>query len=120
MTIDQIFVLVGGLGMISFIWWFFFGKKENEAVATNNTIKIIVAGGYKPSVIKLVKDVTTTLLAKRTEANSCLEEIVFPDFKIKEYLPVNKEVVIKITPNKTGEFKFHCGMNMYQGKIVVE
>lgn len=119
MTIEQNFVLVGGLGMIVFIWWFFFGKKEKTSIVKNNTIKIIIAGGYKPSIIKLNNGITTTLLLKRTEANSCLEEIVFPDFKIKEYLPVNQEISIKITPNKTGEFKFHCGMNMYQGKIIV-
>ena len=119
MTIDKYIVLLGGIGLLGFIWWFFFGKRENETAATNNTIKIIVAGGYKPSVVKIKKDVTTTLLFKRVEQNSCLEEIIFPDFKIKEYLPVNEEVKIDITSTKTGQFEFHCGMNMYKGKVIV-
>jgi len=119
MTIDKQLVLLGGIGLVGFIWWFFFGKKEGEVVATNNSIDIVVSGGYKPSVIKIKKGITTKLLIKRTEANSCLEEIVFPDFKIKEYLPVNETVTVSITPNKQGEFKFHCGMNMYQGKLIV-
>ena len=119
MTVDKYIVLFGGVGLLGFIWWFFFGKNENETMATDNTIKIIVSGGYKPSVVKLKKNVTTTLLLKRTEHNSCLEEIVFPDFKIKEYLPVNEEIKIDITPTKKGEFEFHCGMNMYKGKMVV-
>ncbi len=117
MTPDKYIVIFGGIGLIGFIWWFFFGKKDVEV--TGKIIEIVVSGGYKPSLIKINKNVTTTLLIKRTEANSCLEEIVLPDFKIKEFLPVNKTVKIEITPKETGEFKFHCGMNMYHGKIVV-
>ncbi len=117
MTLDKYIVIFGGVGLIGFIWWFFFSKKD-EAV-TGTKIEIVVSGGYKPSVIKLKKGETTTLSIKRTEANSCLEEIVFPDFKIKEYLPVNKVVKIEITPKEKGQFGFHCGMNMYHGKVIV-
>ncbi|MFZ3301602.1 MAG: cupredoxin domain-containing protein [Microgenomates group bacterium] len=119
MTPDKYIVLISGIGLIGFIWWFFFGKEEKETLAADNSIEITVSGGYKPSVLKIKKDVTTTLLVKRTEQNSCLEEIVFPDFKIKEYLPVNEVVKINIRPTKTGNFEFHCGMNMYKGKIIV-
>ncbi len=118
MTLDKQLVIVGGIGLIGFIWWFFFGKKD-DGVNAGKVVEIIVAGGYKPSVIKINKDQETTFLIKRTETNSCLEEIVFPDFKIKEYLPVNETVTVKIKPTDKGEFKFHCGMNMYHGKIIV-
>jgi plastocyanin domain-containing protein len=117
MTLDKQLVIVGGIGLIGFIWWFFFGKKD-DGVNAGKVVEIIVAGGYKPSVIKINKDQETTFLIKRTEANSCLEEIVFPEFKIKEYLPVNEIVTVKIKPTDKGEFKFHCGMNMYHGKVV--
>lgn len=118
MTPDKYLVILSGIGLIGLIWWFFFGKNDS-AVSTGNKIEIIVSGGYKPSVIKINKNQTTVLSIKRIEDNSCLEEIILPDFKISEYLPLNKTVDIKLTPTKIGEFEFHCGMNMYHGKVVV-
>ena len=116
---EKIIVSTIGITLIAAIYWFFFGKKD-EAVTAGSRLEIIVSGGYKPSVIKIKKNQTTILSIKRTEDNSCLEEIVLPDFKIKEYLPLNKTVEIKITPTKLGEFNFHCGMNMFHGKVIVE
>ncbi len=114
---DKIIVTLSGLGLIAAIYWFFFGKKE-EAMEAKDTWTITVEGGYKPSVIKIPKDKPATLTFIRKDANSCLEEIVFPDYKIKEYLPLNKEVTITLPPpHKTGGF--HCGMNMFHGRIKV-
>lgn len=83
------------------------------------TIKILVDGGYKPANIRLKKGKTTTLKIIRRDPSSCLEEIILPDFKIKKYLPLNEEVSISLTPQKKGDFGFHCGMNMYHGRIIV-
>lgn len=116
---DKILITIGGIFTIGFIWWFFFGKKEGEVVA-GDELEVVVDGGYKPAAIKVKKGKTTTLKILRKDPNSCLEEIILSDFKIKKYLPLNKEVEISITPQKSGEFEFHCGMNMYHGKIVVE
>ena len=52
----------------------------------SDTWTITVDGGYKPNIIKIPKDKPTTLTFIRKDANSCLEEVVFPDYKIKEYL----------------------------------
>jgi len=119
---DKLFVTISGFGLIAFIWWFFFGKKEDTTASETETgvVEVLVDGGYKPSQIKLKKDQETTLNIKRTDSNNCLEEIVLPDFKIKKYLPVGEVVSVKITPHKSGEFGFHCGMNMYHGKIIVD
>lgn len=119
---DKTVVTLGGFVLIGFIWWFFFGKKDETSsqVAENGYVNILVDGGYGPSVLKLKKGVEITLRVKRTDPNTCLEEIVLPDFKISKYLPLGKETEIKITPQKAGEFPFHCGMNMYHGKIIVE
>lgn len=116
---DKILVTVGGFGLIGLIFWFFFGKRE-DTVFAGDELEVVVDGGYKPAAIKVKKGKTTILKIKRLDPNSCLEEIILPDFKIKKYLPLNKEVQIEITPQKSGEFGFHCGMNMYHGKIVVE
>lgn len=118
MTPDKYIVIFGGISLIALIWWFFFGNK-NESELVRGNIKIVVSGGYKPSTIKIHRGDRVTLSIVRTEKNSCLEEIVIPEFKINEYLPLNEVVNIEINAEKKGEFEFHCGMNMYHGKVVV-
>lgn len=118
MTIDKLLVIFGGISLMGFIYWFFFGKRE-DVILSGKTIDIIVDGGYKPSIIKIPKDQETTISILRKDKNSCLEEIIIPDFRIKEYLPLNERIEIKIIPKEKGEFPFHCGMNMFHGKIVV-
>lgn len=107
---------------MGFIYWFFFGKKDqiSSQAVVEGDVDVLVDGGYRPSVIKIKKGVETKLKIKRTDPNSCLEEVILPDFKISKYLPLGKEVEISLTPQKTGEFPFHCGMNMYHGKIIVD
>ncbi len=119
MTSDKILVILGGAGLLIFIYWFFFGKKEEAAVA-GDRIDVLVDGGYKPDKIRIKKGRKTTLVFERKDPNACLEEIIIPDFKIKEYLPLNKKVEISLTPEKSGTFQTHCGMGMFHGKIIVE
>lgn len=115
---DKIIVTVSGMISIIAIYWFFFGKKD-EAVVATDAITIEVDGGYKPSVITIKQNETTRLTFLRKDPNPCLEELVFPDFKIKEYLPVGKPVTVTLSPPHVGTFGFHCGMNMFHGKIEV-
>lgn len=119
---DKILVASGGVGLVVLIWWFFFGKRPSAAVATgaDGKIDVIVDGGYKPQIIKIKKGQKTTLSLLRKDPSTCLEEFILPDFKIKKYLPLGKSVDIEITPAKSGEFGFHCGMNMFHGKVIVE
>ncbi len=119
MSVDKILVALGGLGLIGLIYWFFFNKKD-EVVIAEEKIDVLVDGGYKPSVIKIKRGQKTTISLLRKDTNSCLEEFILPDFKISKYLPVGKKVDIEITPTKSGEFSFHCGMNMFHGKVIVE
>lgn len=119
MTADKLLVTIFGGGLVGLIWWFFFGKKE-EFVEAKEKIEVVVEGGYKPANIKLAKNKRMILRITRRDPNSCLEEIIIPEFKVRQYLPLGKTIEISITPQKEGEFEFHCGMNMYHGKIVVE
>ena len=95
------------------------GKKE-KVKAVSGEVDIIVEGGYSPSTISIPKDKTTTINFIRKDPSSCLEEVIIPDFKIRKYLPVNQKISVQISPKKTGEFGFACGMNMYHGKIIVK
>lgn len=114
----KIIVSLLGAGLIGFIIWFFFGKKDN-VVDVGGSVEVLVDGGYKPENIKIKRGVATKIIFLRKTPSSCLEEIVIPDFKIKKYLPLNKKVEIEITPESIGEFSFHCGMNMFHGKLIV-
>jgi plastocyanin domain-containing protein len=118
MNIDQIIVIIGGIGLIGFTYWFFLGKKE-KAVDVSDSVDITVRGGYSPSTIVLQKGKKTKINFKRLDSSSCLEEVVLSDFKVKKFLPLKQKVTIEITPEKEGEYNFSCGMNMFHGKVIV-
>lgn len=115
-TDDIVVAAAGGLLMI-FIYWFFFGKKEG--MVAGKRVDVLVDGGYKPQVIKIQKDQSVDITFLRRDENSCLEEVVFPDYRIKKYLPVGRSVQVTLNPPHLRVSEFHCGMNMYRGKVVV-
>lgn len=119
MELDNLLVTGFGFFGIVFIYWFFLGKKEKEVAVENSEIDIVVDGGYSPASISVQIGKTTKISFIRKDFNSCLEDVVLPDFKIKKYLPLNQKVTLEITPQKPGEYVYSCGMNMYHGKIIV-
>lgn len=119
MELDKIFVALFTISGMAFTYWFFLMKKE-EIVIVNDSVDIIVEGGYSPNTISIPVGKTTQISFTRKDPSSCLEEVVLSDFRIKKYLPLNKKVTVAITPQKKGEFDFACGMNMFHGKIIVE
>jgi plastocyanin domain-containing protein len=119
MVLDKIIVTIAGLLGIAFTYWFFLMKKDKE-ITVSGSVDIIVNGGYSPEIIVIPKGKTTKISFIRKDPTDCLEEVVLPDFKIKKHLPLNQKVTVEITPEKTGEFGYACGMNMYHGKIIVK
>ncbi len=119
MSIDEIVAIILGVLGVGFTYWFFLMKKE-EVVEVTNSVDIIVSGGYSPDVISIPVGKTTTINFFRKDPSSCLEEVVLSDFKIRRKLPLNKKTTIQITPQKKGEYKFECGMNMFHGKVIVK
>ncbi|MBK5215435.1 MAG: cupredoxin domain-containing protein [Candidatus Pacebacteria bacterium] len=119
MSLDKIIVLVAGVLVSWFIYWFFLGKKD-KAVSVSDEVDIIVDGGYSPEVISVPKGKITKLNFIRKDPTACLEEVVLGDFKIRRALPLNQKVVIEISPETSGEFVYTCGMGMYHGKIIVK
>lgn len=119
MSLDKIIVSAASLLGIAFTYWFFLGKKEKE-IQVSDSVDIVVEGGYTPEAISIPKNKTTKINFIRKDPNSCLEEVILGDFKIKKYLPLNQKVTVELTPKKTGEFTYSCAMNMYHGKIIVK
>src|SRR3989344_3663323 len=119
MTIDKILVALFSIAGIAFTYWFFLMRNEKEVAVTSDSVDITVDGGYQPEIISIPKGKTTNLKFTRKDPSSCLEEVVLGDFKVRKTLPLNQTVTIPITPQKTGEYVFSCGMNMFHGKIKV-
>ncbi|KRM94852.1 hypothetical protein FC19_GL000111 [Liquorilactobacillus aquaticus DSM 21051] len=122
---DKILIAVAALLIIGFIVWWFFGKHEDKEVTaerkgSSQNVNVVVNGGYKPSTVVLKKGVPAQITFKRKDPSSCLEQVVFPDFGISEFLPQNKDHVISIDTTKAGEFNYACGMNMFHGKVVIK
>ncbi len=116
---DKIIVIIAGVSLIAFIYWFFLMKKE-KAVTAGDSMDVMVKGGYSPDTIILAKGKKTTLRFTRRDPSSCLEEVVVPEFKIRKFLPLNETVSIELKPEKAGEYEFVCGMNMFHGKLIVK
>lgn len=80
----------------------------------------VTATGYTPNVIRVKKGVPVELEIDNPLENSCLSTFTMPDFNI---INVNLKVGttnLSFTPDKTGEYTFSCGMQMYKGTIIVE
>jgi plastocyanin domain-containing protein len=115
---DKLLVTFGGIVGIGLIYWFFFSKKE-KSIDAKTSWNILVEGGYQPSRIAIPHGKQSTITFTRRDPNSCLEDVIIEDFKIKQFLPLNKPVTIMLSPGKTGTFGMHCAMNMFHGKIIV-
>lgn len=115
---EKLLVSIIGIGFIGAIYWFFFGKKE-ETMETKNSWDILVKGGYQPSTITIPAGKPSTITFMRKDQNSCLEDVIIEDFKVKKFLPMNTPVTVTISPTKPGAYGMHCGMNMFHGRIQV-
>jgi Cu(I)/Ag(I) efflux system membrane fusion protein len=89
------------------------GKAEQE-------VRILVKAGYHPDTVRVAAGRSIRLIFERREKSSCSEEIVFPDFKIRKMLPAFRSTEIEIPAQKPGTYRFHCGMDMLEGYLVVK
>ena len=116
---DPLLIVAFGLLANAFVLWYFFGQKETSTAVTGSTIAISVDAGYSPSTIVVNKGKPVTLKVHRIDPSDCLDQLIIPQFHVVKALPLNKEIEITFTPNEVGKFPFHCGMNMFHGRIIV-
>ncbi len=123
MDTTQIVVTAGGLLTVGFILWFFFGPKASLAAHVSEAgvqeVEVRVRGGYTPDRIEVKRGKPVRLSFLREESSPCTEQVILGEFGIARQLPQGVPVDIEFTPEKTGEFPFHCGMNMVRGTLVV-
>lgn len=121
-------VVFAGLAAIAWVnWWFFLAgggtaTASAPAVAAGGvqTVDVVVRGGYSPNHIRVRVGRPVRLVFDRREESGCSEEVVFPSFGIRRFLPPFQKTTVELTPTASGSFEFTCGMSMLHGRLDVE
>jgi plastocyanin domain-containing protein len=96
------------------------GVACTRAQRPGEPVKITVTkNGYEPWRVQAWKGVPLTLVVTRTTDETCATEVVLPEYGIDQKLPLNQPVTITFTPTRSGEVRYACAMNMFQGVIDV-
>ncbi len=123
-SVDLLVIVTGAAAIAWVIWYFFFAEGRTGVAAGAGSgpqeIRITVRGGYDPSVVRVKAGQPVRLRFDRQETSSCSEEIVFPDFGVRKFLPAFQETVVEISAPKPGKYEFTCGMSMLRGTMVAE
>ena len=131
MTATDWIVVVGGIAAIVWVNWYFFLAERSAAVAMPGAkgpsgssavpeVKVTVHGGYDPATIRVAAGRPVRLVFDRRESSSCSEELVFPAFNLRRFLPENQRTTIDIIPPAPGSYEFTCGMGMLHGRVIAE
>ena len=121
------FVIVAGLAAIGWVNWYFFVASRRVGASVMPTragsvaeVRITVRGGYDPATVRVKVGAPVRLVFDRQETSGCSEEVVFPSFGIRKFLPTGQPTSIEITPPAPGRYEFTCGMSMLRGAVVAE
>jgi len=125
MTLDQILVIIGGLGLSALVaWYFWFSEKKalkiQAAEGGIQEVIIKVKGGYTPDVLIFESGKPIKLNFIREETAVCTEQVLFPDFQKQATLTPFKTIPVELKIDKPGEYGFQCGMGMVKGKLIIE
>src|SRR5215467_16252690 len=97
-----------------------FAIAQQKKAAESQSVKITInKEGFQPSSLNLKAGVPAKITFLRTSDETCATSVIIPDYKIDKDIPLNQPVVVELTPRK-GTFAFACGMQMFQGKLVVQ
>ena len=116
--------MVAGAATVLWVYWYFFRAQPAVGAAAAKggvqEVTIAVHGGYDPATIRVRAGSPVRLVFDRQETSSCSEELVFPDFGIRTFLPAHSKTPVEVTPAKAGVYEFTCGMSMLRGKLIAE
>jgi plastocyanin domain-containing protein len=120
----EILVTLGGLVTIGAIARFFWGPRGDGVRAAltssgHQELMVLVKGGYTPDTIDVQAGIPVRLNFRRDESAACTETVVFPEFGRSVALPEGETVPVEFTPERAGEYAFHCQMGMVRGRLLV-
>jgi plastocyanin domain-containing protein len=129
-TTDWTVIALGSGAIASVNWYFFVAGRGLPVVATASAsgatrngipeVTITVDGGYSPREVRIAAGMPVRLVFDRLDTSSCSEEVVFPGFGIRKFLPTGERTTIEITPPKAGQYEFMCGMSMLRGTLIAD
>jgi len=100
----------------------FFIKKDQPIIINDENAQIIqmnlTRNGYEPNTLYAKKSIPVKWIINVQEISGCTSQIIMPEYNIKKNLQKG-ENIIEFTPDKTGEIKFSCGMQMVWGKFII-
>lgn len=117
----MLIVNIAGLALIALIvWWFWLYKPQEAQLGDDDLVVIVENGTYSPSRIKVPAGVPVNIQFMRKDQASCSEFLLIPELQISDTLPLNKLKTIPLPALSTGEYAFHCQMQMYRGVITAK
>ncbi|MFO7608791.1 MAG: cupredoxin domain-containing protein [Candidatus Krumholzibacteriia bacterium] len=124
MSAIQIIVVLGALAATAWVNWYFFIAESGSRTASvgsggTQEVTITVQGGYEPAAVRVRRGVPVRITFDRREDSGCTEEVVFPDFGVKRFLPAFARTTVELAPQQSGTFPFACGMGMLHGRLIV-
>lgn len=77
--------------------------------------------GYEPSLANVKAGEPLEIVVTRKTDKTCAREIIIEDYGVNAKLPLNKPVLVALTPKAPGEIKYGCHMDkMISGTLVAE
>ena len=123
MTAAQIVVTVLAIALSGALVWFFFRPRATQDAVVHDgvqEVRIVVKGGYTPSVVQVRTGVPLRIFFDRQEDGECSSRVVFPDLAQSAWLAPYAETVVELLLDRPGRFDVVCGMNMIHGTVVAE
>lgn len=127
MDMNEVVVVAGGLAAIAWVnWYFFFAERRKQAVEAKvgatgvQQVVIRVEGGYSPARVRLRAGQPARLVFDRREDANGSEEVVIPDFGIRQFLPAHQRTGVDLADVQPGTYEFTSGLGMLRGSLVVE
>ncbi len=112
---------IAGLALIALIvWWFWLYKPKEAELGENDLVITVENGTYSPSRIKVPSGEPVEIKFMRRDQSPCCETLLIPELQISDTLPLNKLKTIQLPAMSSGEYAFHCQMQMYRGQITVQ
>ena len=93
---------------------------DEPTPATDGIAIEVGSSGYEPSEVEARAGEPLTLIFTRTSDEGCGGELVIASQDIRRTLPLNEAVSVTFTPSEAARLRFTCGMDMYDGAIVVQ
>jgi len=123
MTLAQLLVTAGGLGLIAALARYFFRAQPATIAGSGDggqEVTIVVQGGYQPNLIRARTGSPLRLAFDRREDGDCSSRVVFGELGVNRFLAPFATTTVELPTDQPGTFEFSCAMNMLHGTLVLE